>query len=328
MMLPAGPIKRGSRRPAAAAAIDSLAVMSSSTSSTSREPWWHDRRAWPLAVGGAALVLSGLAHVVVWGLLGGPWEGPVTWRKPILFGISGGLTSLSLGWAWARLPWRRGDLWLAWSTALALAVEVAVIDLQRWRGVASHFNRATPLDSFLFDALGALIVGVTLVVLDLTVRFVVQRVALPADMRAAARGGLALLAISCLLGIWTGAHGELRQQAGLAPELVGAAGVAKFPHGVAIHAIQWLPLVAWVLRRAGVAEAARLRLVRISILGMVLVLGYALAQTAAGRGRFDVTPPTAVLLGAGLVALVLPVLVAVVSSALAVGRPAAGARHS
>ncbi|MFM8282835.1 MAG: hypothetical protein ACKOCW_04675, partial [Planctomycetaceae bacterium] len=100
-----------------------------------------DGRSRPLGWCGLVLVASGVAHLAVCAVLGGPWEGPVTWRKPILFGISGGLTCLSMGWAWAQLPQRRGDGWLATATAWALLVEVGLIDLQRWRGVASHFNR-------------------------------------------------------------------------------------------------------------------------------------------------------------------------------------------
>ena len=135
--------------------------------------WCRDHRGRPLAAAGVALLASGLIHAVAWAVLGGPWEGAVTWRKPILFGISGGLTCLSLGWAWAALPGRRGDGPLAGATAAALMAEVAVIDLQRWRGVASHFNRATPFDAALYDVMTWLILGVTLVIADLTLRFLV-----------------------------------------------------------------------------------------------------------------------------------------------------------
>jgi hypothetical protein len=271
--------------------------------------WWRDRRAWPLAALGVLMVATGLLHLPVWAVLGGPWEGPVTWRKPILFGISGGLTSLSLGWAWTLLPWRRGDAWLAAATAWALTIEVALIDLQRWRGVASHFNRATPFDSFLFDAMGALIVGVTLVATDLALRLFVRRPPRPADMVLAARAGMILLVVSCVLGIWVGVYGELRLERGLDPTTLGAAGVPKFPHGVVIHAVQWLPALAWAARRAGLAERARLRLVASATLGTVLVLAYALVQTFLGRGRFEVTPTTATLLAVGTLALAAPVAI-------------------
>ena len=275
--------------------------------------WWHDRRAWPLAIVGLILVASGLAHVAVWAAVGGPWEGPVTWRKPILFGISGGLTSLSLGWAWSQLPRRRGDGWLAAATAWALLIEVGLIDLQRWRGVASHFNRQTPLDSFLYDLMGGLILFVTLVILDLTIRFFRQPTLLPADMLLAARAGLVLLAISCLLGIWISAYGDLRVAAGLSPEIYGEAGVVKFPHGVVIHAIQWLPLLAWAARRGGLGESRRYRLVVSATVGTSLLLIFALVQTLTGRSRFDAPPAMAMLLAVGIACLTAPVLVTAVT---------------
>ena len=37
---------------------------------------------------GALLVLSGAFHAVVFLVDGGSWEGPVSWRKPIVFGLS------------------------------------------------------------------------------------------------------------------------------------------------------------------------------------------------------------------------------------------------
>ena len=271
--------------------------------------WFRDRRAWQLAVIGFLLVVSGLAHLAVWAAAGGPWEGSISWRKPILFGISGGLTCLSLGWAWAQLPWRRGDAWLAATVAWALLVEVCLIDLQTWRGVASHFNRQTPFDSFLYDALGLLILWVTLIAVDLTIRFFWQKTALPADMLLAARAGLVLLVVSCLLGIWVSVLGEFRQQAGLEPERFGLAGVPKFPHGAVIHALQWLPLLSWAARRADVTEPSRFWLVAAATVGTALIGGFALMQTLAGRSRFDVTPVTGTLLAAGVICLVVPAIV-------------------
>lgn len=283
--------------------------MPASSPALDSSSWWRSPRAAPLAIVGAILVASGLVYAVIWAVLGGEWEGPVTWRKPILFGISGGLTSLSLGWAWTKLPWRRGDGWLATSTAWALLVEVALIDLQKWRGVASHFNRDTLLDSLLYDAMGVLIVWVTIVAIDLTIRFFRLPVPLPADMLLATRAGLVLLVISCLLGIWVSVNGELRMWAKLEPEQFGAAGVPKFPHGAVIHAIQWLPLLAWAARRAGLSERTRFRLVAVATLGSSLVLVYALVQTLAGRSRFDAPPAVAAMLAIGTACLAVPAVI-------------------
>lgn len=265
--------------------------------------WWDDARSRGLVVVGAVLVASGILHAGLWAVLGGPWEGPVTWRKPILFGISGGLTCLSLGWVFVRLPRRRGDLLLANLTAAALAVEVLLIDLQCWRGVASHFNRTTPLDGFLYDLMGGLILFVTLVTADLTLRSLGRQLPLPADMALALRAGLVFLLVSCLLGIAVGLHGERQLAAGLEPERYGTAGVPKFPHGMVIHAIQWLPLVAWVAGRAGLDAGRRRALVALATVGTAGLLVYAVLQTIAGRVRFDTTPFTATVLAVSVLCL-------------------------
>jgi hypothetical protein len=277
--------------------------------------WTRDRRARLLVLCGVLLLESGLVHLVVWAVAGGPWEGPVSWRKPILFGISGGLTCLSLGWAWAQLPWRRGDAWLAASVAWALLVEVCLINLQTWRGVASHFNRSTPFDSWLYDVMGLLILWVTLIAIDLTIRVFLQPTGLAPDMLLAARAGLVLLVVSCLLGIWVSVHGDMRMAAGLEPERYGAAGVPKFPHGAVIHAVQWLPMLAWAARRAGVTQRRRVSLVAAATVGTTLIGCFALAQTLAGRSRFDLTTVTAGVLAVGLACLVVPVIVILAAAA-------------
>lgn len=257
-------------------------------------------------------MVSGLVHLAIWGVTGGPWEGPVTWRKPILFGVSGGLTSLSMGWAWSRLPRWRADWLLARSATLALVVEVGLIDMQCWRGVASHFNRSTQFDSLLYDAMGLLILWVTAIIVLITVRFFRQPVAMPADMLLAARAGLIFLVISCLLGIWVSVNGDLRMQQGLEPEQFGRAGVPKFPHGAVIHALQWLPLLTWGAARAGFTLATRLRLVSIASRATGLLLIYAFGETLLGRPRFEPPAGLAALLIVAVAGLLIPATVVVV----------------
>jgi hypothetical protein len=48
---------------------------------------------------GGALVLSGLFHLGVFAVRGGPWDGPVSWRKPATFGLSFGSTLITISWS-------------------------------------------------------------------------------------------------------------------------------------------------------------------------------------------------------------------------------------
>ena len=47
---------------------------------------------------GAALIISGLFHLGVFAVRGGPWQGPVSWRKPATFGLSFGISLISVTW--------------------------------------------------------------------------------------------------------------------------------------------------------------------------------------------------------------------------------------
>jgi hypothetical protein len=78
--------------------------------------YWDERTGYQTFLYGAGVLLlaSGLVHTVVFLLDGGGWDGPLSWRKPILFGFSFGVTVLSLGWVLSFLPRRR---WLGWLLA-------------------------------------------------------------------------------------------------------------------------------------------------------------------------------------------------------------------
>ncbi len=235
---------------------------------------------------GAVLVFSGAVHVFVWLTLGGNWEGSVSWRKPILFGISTGLTVLSTAWLYPKLrPWK-WDFYLCGLFGFAMVSEVALISLQQWRGVASHFNNATPMDTLIESWMTYLIIIATLVLMEFT-RRCFSSLDAPRDLRLAIQGGMAFLIVSCLIGFLILIYGNSQAAIGADPTTFGRAGVTKFPHGVAIHAIQLFPLTCWLLLRIGVPEQQRWRLTACLIAITAMFLLYSLAQTLSGKDRFD-----------------------------------------
>ena len=70
-----------------------------------------------------------------------------------------------------------------------------------------------------------------------------------ASTAAALRGGLWLLSFSCALGIGVTVLGEINRAQWRPFEVWGAAGVLKYPHGAAMHAIQFLAVLDWLLCR-------------------------------------------------------------------------------
>lgn len=272
---------------------------------TDLREWWRQRDAdqsW-LAWLGIVLLASGLFHVLVWLVDGGSLLGPVSWRKPIVFGLSGGVTTLSLAWVVGLLPAGRGRRWWTWIYVVALALEVVLITMQQWRGVASHFNGDTALDAAVFSAMGLLIMVVSVAIVRWT--WGTRRAAMVADTRRAAMWGLVLLDVSLVLGVFLAVHGSAALEADptAQPAIVGAAGAPKVPHALALHAIQLLPVFAWLLRRYEPSEARRVRLLDIAGTGYALVVLAAIVQMAAGRAPTEIFVPALVLAGTGVVAL-------------------------
>ena len=258
-----------------------------------------------LAIAGL-LMASGLVHCGVWLLDGGSWSGPISWRKPILFGFSAGLTVASIGWLAGKMRTRRGDRLLLSVFGIAMLVEVALITLQQWRGVPSHFNRTTPVDATILMWIEGLIVVATIILAEMTRRsfgtLFVER-----DMALAVRSGMVFLLFACLLGFGMAIYGEWRVARGMSPETFGAAGVMKFPHGMPIHAIQFFPFTAWLLQRLGVAVAARYRTVACMSAAMATFTLFSLLQTFSGRARFDLTAMSAMVLALAVILLAAPI---------------------
>jgi hypothetical protein len=285
--------------------------------------YWRQARPWQRLgyLVGAALIVVGLGHLVAWLVVGGQWAGPVSFRKPTTFGISFGLTTITLAWVAGqlRISDRTGWLLLV-PLALADTSEVVWVSLQRWRGVAAHFNDDTALDNLLFVVMGGVAVAVTAtVILVVTVLAFTSMRASP-SMALAIRAGLLILLVAQVVGGWMIQHGLGLAEQGASDGLTtfGAAGVMKVPHAVAIHAIQVLPALAWLLSFAAVPEQRRVGLLRVAVLGYLALVVVSVLQTASGVAPFDVGVAAAVLylLGVALLGM------ALVSAVLALRGPA------
>jgi hypothetical protein len=249
----------------------------------------------PLWISGWLLILLGLAHVPFLLAGDGGWEGSVSWRKPILFGVSTGMTLCSLGWLAGHLSKRSLDTFFAWATSISLVVEVGLITLQRWRGVASHFNHATAFDTQVDHAMLVLICVAVVGILYFCVRSF-GKLSLDADYLIAIRSGMIFLVASCVIGFVISVYGYQQVAANLSPETVGNSGVAKFPHGVAIHALQILPAIVWGMRRFKFQRWQTKIVTWSASISFAFQIAFACYQTANGLGRFQLETTTSVLL--------------------------------
>jgi len=98
----------------------------------------------------------------------------------------------------------------------------------------------------------------------------------------------------------------------------------KVPHAVAIHAIQVLPALAWLLSFATLSERRRVGVVGTATLGYVALVVVSVLQTATGLAPLDIGVVAAVLylLGVGLLGA------AFVAALLALRNPARFASSS
>lgn len=281
-----------------------------------------------LGVSVGCLVVLAAAAI---GLVADPRQiaGDPAWLKPAKFAVSIAVYCATLAWLLTLVRGRRRLVrTAAWATGVALALEMALILLQVARGTTSHYNVGTPFDAAVFQAMGALLPvvyggGVLAAVL------LIRQRGLPAILASGIRGGL----LVCLLGMaqavlmlgntgftdaaTLGAHAVGGPDGGPGLPITGWStrhGDLRVAHFVGLHALQVLPLLAWLLQRraTGLGVPARVRLVRLATVACAAVVG--LLTWQALRGLPLLRPDAAVLsatgLGAGLVAVAVAVVVA------------------
>jgi hypothetical protein len=254
--------------------------------------FWNERSdaQTPMYVVGVILILSGLFHVFVWLFSGESLEGPVSWRKPIAFGISGGITTLSVAWVMHHLNQRKSLLTISRIFAVFMFVEVGLITMQKWRGVASHFNTSTPFNAFVFSTMGLLITVIAILILLVTIYSFRDPIG-NSEMALAVRSGLVFLNLGNLLGMLIIGYGNyvLITNPGHPPNIFGASGIMKVPHAVALHAIQILPFFAWLLSLSLHDSKTRLKISKLAVAAYSGLQIFVLMQTFSGRTPWDLS---------------------------------------
>ncbi len=259
---------------------------------------WEESK--PLTVTGIAMLVALILSLIAWGLDWREIAGAPAWLKPVKFAISTALYSLTLAWVFSWLPaWPRMKRWVGWITAVVMFVEVGLIDLQAARGVTSHFNVGTALDATIFAVMGisilvAWIASVAVVVALFRQSFAdgsmgwALRIGMLLTVMGASVGGMMTRPTHAQLAEAHAGHGLPVSGAHTIGGVDGGAGMPltkwsrehgdlRVPHFFGLHAIQILPLFAWLFarRRPGLTLA-----VGVGYAGVFVLL---LAQALTGK---------------------------------------------
>ena len=240
---------------------------------------------------GALLVLSGAFHAVVFLVDGGSWEGPVSWRKPIVFGLSFGVTLITLSWIVGLLRTKRATGWAILGLfSVASFGEVFLVSMQKWRGVPSHFNESTDFNGLVFSMMGMLVALIAVLTVIIVIRSFGTMDA-PTSLRWAVRSGLVLMLVSQAVGVQMIAEGG---------NTFGSEGALKVPHAFTLHVVQVLPALALLLLVANLSERRRVEVVALAGVGYGALIASSMLQAYGGRSPFDLDPSSTILAVAGI----------------------------
>ncbi len=275
--------------------------------------WIEGRRVERIAYAiGTALFASGLVHVVVLLVTGASWSGPVSLRKAATFGLSFGLTLITVAWAtsFVRIRPRARNILLGVFTT-SCVVETAGVSLQAWRGVPSHFNFETPFDNVVAMTLAAGGGIIILTAIGFAASILIGTGELSPSMRVAVRFGFLTLLVALVTGAVMIARGVVEARGGNPQLAYTTAGGLKPLHAVAMHGLLILPGLAWLLRFLDWTERQRTQLVLLASAAYGVLTVVVGIESFAGVSPFAASPvemvvsaiALAVVAGSGAVAL-------------------------
>lgn len=208
--------------------------------------WW--RTAWACLAVAALFMALPLADPRL-------FNGVSVWDKPAKFMLSFAVHTITFAYAFALMPeaerGARSNRVLSLAFIAILSLEMLYIVFRASRGEASHFNTGTPTASLLYSLMGIGAVSLTAITAWFGWRLWRSRSDVPA--RALSVG----LMLGALLGTLAGAYlarGSGHWVGGTASDASGlpifhwstTGGDLRVAHFVGLHAMQAIPLAAWL----------------------------------------------------------------------------------
>jgi hypothetical protein len=197
------------------------------------------------------------------------------WTKPWKFATSIAVFTATMGWILPSLSLSdRVETIASYTIAGAMAIEITLISTQAARGVSSHFNTGTSLDTTIF-----MIMGITITISSIAVAYVLWRVIRnPPDLPAAYRWGIVLGMFLFVVTSFQGwlmifqeghAVGAPNDSPGLPLlnwSLTG--GDLRVSHFLGLHALQVLPVTGYYASRWAGGSSPR----SLGVIGIVSAL--------------------------------------------------------
>ena len=222
----------------------------------------------PLIIAGAVSFICFLILAIVMLFDSTQILGINRWVKPIKF-----FTSISIFvWTIAIFlnfikGYEKTSHRISWALIVIFAIEMLIITGQAMRGTTSHFNTAAPLDGILFSIMGLAIVANTLLIGYLLYLYFVAEIKLSKTILWGIRLGIIVFLLGSIEGGYMST--QLKHSIGGADGGEGLPlvnwstkiGDLRVAHFFGLHAIQIIPLFAFLLERLKVRSATTLTFV-------------------------------------------------------------------
>ncbi len=214
-----------------------------------------------------------------------------TWVKPMKFMASLVIYLWTVAWFSryiSRPRWAIKTVSIVIATVIVL--ESVCLLLQAGRGTASHFNVATDFDAAIFQSMGILIGINMLMAVAILIMFAKPAAKVSPAYLWGIRGGLLLFLAGGVLGgimISNNGHTFGAPDGGPGIPILNwstTAGDLRIAHGLALHALQVLPLFGFVISRWSLlsSEAARLTVLAAGALAYAWLIYQLARQALAG----------------------------------------------